>query len=69
MHHGNLSRRGFMAKSLGAFAAAGLPIWFAKETLIDAQGKSAKTAKTGPNDRIVMGAIGTGTNRTRRTGS
>ena len=32
-------------------------------------GKDAKTGKAGPNDRIVMGAIGTGTNRTRRTGN
>ncbi len=67
MHRGNLSRRGFMAKSLGAFTAAGLPIWFAKEMVGDAQ--ETKTAKTGPSDRIVMGAIGTGTNRTRRTGN
>jgi predicted dehydrogenase len=67
MQRGNLSRRGFMAKSLGVFAAAGLPIWFAREMVSDAQ--ETKTAKTGPNDRIVMGAIGTGTNRTRRTGN
>ena len=65
MNRGNLSRRGFLAKSFGAFAAAGLPLWFAKEMMIDAQ--ETKGAKTGgANDRIVMGAIGTGTNRSTR---
>jgi predicted dehydrogenase len=65
MDRGNLSRRGFMANMLGGMAAAGLPIWFAKEAISDAQ--EAKTARQpGANDRIVMGAIGTGTNRTRR---
>src|SRR2546427_4427409 len=65
MERGNLSRRGFLANTLGGMVAAGLPLWFAKESLIDAQ--EAKTPRQpGANDRIVMGAIGTGTNRTRR---
>lgn len=65
MQRGNLSRRGFLAKSLAASAAAGLPIWFAEEMLIDAE--EAKTPRQpAAGDRIVMGAIGTGTNRTRR---
>lgn len=64
MHRGNLSRRGFLAKSLGALTAAGLPVWFANEFMIEAQ--ETKAVKTGPNDRIVMGAIGTGTNRSTR---
>ena len=65
MERGNLSRRGFLANMLGGMTAAGLPIWFAKETVIDAQ--ETKTARQpGANDRIVMGAIGTGTNRSRR---
>src|SRR5262245_2097820 len=65
MNRGNLSRRGFLAKSLGASLAAGLPLWFAEEMLIDAQ--EAKTPRPpAAGDRIVMGAIGTGTNRTRR---
>lgn len=69
MNKGNMSRRGFLATSLGALAAAGLPMWFANEILVDAQEKDAKTPPRGPNDRIVMGAIGTGTNRTRRMGN
>ncbi len=70
MNKGNLSRRGFLAQSLGGLVAAGLPIWYAKELVADAQEKEAKGPKTvGANDRIVMAAIGTGTNRTRRTGN
>ena len=66
MERGNLSRRGFLANSLGALTAAGLPIWFANELVVDAQEKTGRIAQPGANDRIVMGAIGTGTNRTRR---
>src|SRR5262245_44004448 len=66
MNRGNLSRRGFLARSLGALTVgAGLPIWYAQEMLVDAQEKE-KQRTPGPNGRIVMGAIGTGTNRTRR---
>lgn len=65
MKRGNMSRRGFLAKSLGGLVAAGLPLWYAKEIVADAQ--ETKTApQPGANERIVMGAIGTGTNRTRR---
>jgi predicted dehydrogenase len=55
-----------LAKSLGGLAAAGLPVWFAREIVADEQEKQGKKTPNGPNDRIVMGAIGTGTNRTRR---
>lgn len=65
---GNLSRRGFLAKSLaGLTAGAGLPVWFAQESLNAAQeAKSQQKTNVSPNDRVVMGAIGTGTNYTRR---
>ena len=65
MKRGNMSRRGFLANSLGGLTAAGLPIWFANEIVADAQ-ESTIARQPGANDRIVMGAIGTGTNRTRR---
>jgi predicted dehydrogenase len=65
MNRSNLSRRGFLARSLGALTVAGLPAWFAEEMLIDAQ-ETKKAAQPGANDRIVMGAIGTGTSRTTR---
>jgi predicted dehydrogenase len=66
MNQGNLSRRGFLAQSLGGLVAAGLPVWYAKEIVADAQEKGAQPQPAGPNDRIVMAAIGTGTDRTRR---
>jgi predicted dehydrogenase len=67
MNQGNLSRRGFLARSLGGLMAAGLPMWYAKEIVADAQEtKTGAQQNVGPNDRIVMAAIGTGTNRTRR---
>jgi predicted dehydrogenase len=67
MQNGNMSRRGFLARSLGGLTAAGLPFWFAKEMVADAQEKGAQANRqVQANDRIVMGAIGTGTNRTRR---
>jgi predicted dehydrogenase len=65
MERGNLSRRGFMANSLGALVAAGLPLWFAKEMVLDAQ-ETTTARQPGANDRIIMGAIGTGTSRTTR---
>ncbi|MBI2806365.1 MAG: Gfo/Idh/MocA family oxidoreductase [Planctomycetes bacterium] len=65
MNRGNLSRRGFLAKSVAGAVAVGLPVWFAKDLVIDAQ--ETKTGRQpAANDRIVMGAIGTGTNRLRR---
>jgi len=69
MNKGNLSRRGFLAQSIVGLTAVGLPIWFAREIVVDAQEKEGKEKKVGPNDRIVMAAIGTGTNRTHRTGN
>jgi hypothetical protein len=66
MNKGNFSRRGFLARSLVGLTAAGLPIWYAKEIVADAQEKAAGSQRTGgPNNRIVMAAIGTGTNRLR----
>lgn len=59
MDRGNLSRRGFLQRSLAAMAATGLPLWYAREVL--AADEAAKAAKQpAANDRIVMGAIGIG---------
>ena len=67
MNRGNLSRRGFLARSAGGLVAAGLPAWYAQECLVQAQENEARQRRRiGPNDRIVMAAIGTGTNRTHR---
>jgi predicted dehydrogenase len=63
MNQENLSRRGFIARSLAGMTAAGLPLWYAKETLGYQQDAAAQKTPATPNGRLVMGAIGTGTNR------
>jgi predicted dehydrogenase len=70
MNKGNMSRRGFLANSLTGLMAAGLPAWFAKDLLAQQQEEAARQARqpNGANDRIVMAAIGVGTNYTRRGG-
>jgi predicted dehydrogenase len=68
MQHGNLSRRGFMARAVGGMVAAGLPLWYAQESVALAQVRRRRV-QVAVNDRIVMGAIGTGTNRTHRNGN
>jgi predicted dehydrogenase len=61
MEKGNWSRRGFLEQSFGGLVAAGLPAWFAREVLAEQQAQDAQaTKKRGPNDEIVMGAIGVG---------
>lgn len=68
MQHGNLSRRGFIARAIGGLTAAGLPLWYAQESVALAQLRRRR-APVAANDRLLMGAIGTGTNRTQRTGN
>jgi predicted dehydrogenase len=63
-----LSRRGFINRFLAGFAAAGLPSWHAREMLAYAQ-QPAPRANGNGSDVLRMGAIGTGTNRTRKTGN
>ena len=61
MHRGTLSRRGFLENSMGAMLAAGLPVWFARGAIAEEREKEAESHKqVGPNDTIVMGAIGVG---------
>ncbi len=70
MNKGNVSRRGFLANSLaGLTLGVGLPAWYARELLAEQQEKGAPQRQPGANGQIVMGAIGTGTNYTRRTGN
>ena len=71
MEKGNLSRRGFIQRSLaGLTVGAGLPLWYAREVLAhELQTAAQNQQPVQANDRIVMAAIGTGTNRTRRTGN
>jgi predicted dehydrogenase len=61
MQKGNLSRRGFLSRSLAGLVGAGLPLWYARETLAAEQEKAAKEKKVvAAGDRLLMGAIGTG---------
>jgi predicted dehydrogenase len=66
MEKGNLSRRGFMRRSLAALAAAGLPAWYARETFAAEEREATTRArKADANSRIVMGAIGIGSPQSR----
>ena len=60
MRYGNWSRRGFLRSSLTGLTAAGLPLWNAREVVASQEEKAGEGRKKGPNDQIVMAAIGTG---------
>jgi predicted dehydrogenase len=69
MHQGNLSRRGFLQRSLAALTVgAGLPAWYAREVQAIEQEKAAQAVKAQANGRIVMGAIGIGSPQSRGRG-
>jgi predicted dehydrogenase len=70
MHQGNLSRRGFVQRSLAVLTAgAGLPLWFAREVLAAEQEKATAARKAvAANDKLVFGAIGIGSPASRGTG-
>ena len=66
MHRGNLSRRGFLRRSLTGLAAAGVPAWYAREVLAARSSKRAAAARTvAANDRLTMGIIGIGSPQSR----
>jgi predicted dehydrogenase len=55
---GNMSRRGFLQRSLGTLAAAGLPPWYANQ-FVAAQ-EEGKAKKTSANERLAIGIVGVG---------
>jgi predicted dehydrogenase len=65
MNRGNFSRRGFLQGSLAGLAAAGVPAWYARESLAADEARAAAAKKPAANDRIVMGAIGIGSPASR----
>ena len=60
MTYGNWSRRGFLRASSTSMAALGLPLWYARETVARQDEEADSRKKAGPNDTIVMAAIGNG---------
>jgi predicted dehydrogenase len=58
LDRGNLSRRGFMTRSVAALTATGLPAWYAKEHFGAAA--HAQEKKTGANGKLNIGVIGVG---------
>jgi predicted dehydrogenase len=64
MHEGNLSRRGFMQRSVAALTfGAGLPAWFARQAFAAADDAKAPDQ---PGEKILMGAIGIGSPASRQ---
>jgi predicted dehydrogenase len=66
MHKGNLSRRGFLRRSLAGLATAGLPAWYAREVLAAREQQGAAAGKAvAANDKLTMGLIGAGSPQSR----
>jgi len=63
---GNLSRRGFMKRSIAGLTAAGLPLWYAQQVhgAQDAVRKDAAKAG-GANEKLQVGVVGVGPNPRR----
>lgn len=66
LNRGTLSRRGFLQRSLGALTVAGLPTWYAQQIVAAEELQAAANAKAvAANDKMVMGAIGIGSPKSR----
>ncbi len=65
LERGNLSRRGFMERSIAALTAAGLPAWFAAEQF-GVYARAAEDKKpVAANSKLNIGVIGVGPNPRR----
>jgi predicted dehydrogenase len=59
-NRGNLSRRGFMTRSVAALTAAGLPAWHAEELFGTAARAAQENKPTGQNEKLNVAVIGVG---------
>ena len=64
LERGNLSRRGFMGRSLAGLSAAGLPLWYAREVHGAQVATQVQRAKK-ESDKLNMGFIGIGSPQSR----
>jgi len=60
MERGNLSRRGFLQRSLLSLTAAGLPLWYGRELMAAEDEKNGKAKEPSANERLRIGLIGCG---------
>jgi predicted dehydrogenase len=62
----NLSRRGFLSRSVAGLTAAGLPVWFSNEYASAAvAAQSSASRQRGPNDKLQLGWVGIGSPQSR----
>ena len=59
---GNQSRRGFLTRTAGAFAAAGFPAWYGQQQALAA---AAPARRPAANDKLTMGFVGIGSPQSR----
>lgn len=59
MQPNNVSRRGFLAGSVSAICATGVPLWYAKEVVALEQEHAVRAVKSA-NDKLQVGVIGCG---------
>jgi predicted dehydrogenase len=60
LNRGNFSRRGFMARSVGALVASGLPAWHARDWFGAAAAAAEDNKPTSANEKLNIGVIGVG---------
>src|SRR5260370_40165348 len=66
MSDANLSRRGFLQRSMATLAASGVPFWYARDALAAREEKGAAAERAvAASDKLTMGIIGVGSPASR----
>jgi predicted dehydrogenase len=65
LERGNLSRRGFMRRSIAGLTAAGLPAWYATDVFAAAARAADENKKPDANGKLNVGVVGVGPNPRR----